>query len=130
PPNEHDYTTMAHAQAHPPPALEALSLDERAGAGPGAQGPAPALGQALHPQQAPQQLPPQMFTTAAQLLDLTDKKLMVALRDGRKLIGVLRSWDQFAPLHALAAPAVRGRSARDVPSERRKRVVAGRGGPR
>lgn len=65
---------MAHAQAHPPPALEALSLDERAGAGPGAQGPAPALGQALHPQQAPQQLPPQMFTTAAQLLDLTDSE--------------------------------------------------------
>ncbi|RBR03692.1 uncharacterized protein FIESC28_11715 [Fusarium coffeatum] len=47
------------------------------------------------PQPLPQ-LPPQMFTTAAQLLDLTDKKLMVALRDGRKLIGVLRSWDQFA----------------------------------
>ncbi|KAH6722198.1 hypothetical protein BKA61DRAFT_459200, partial [Leptodontidium sp. MPI-SDFR-AT-0119] len=45
-----------------------------------------------------QQLPPQMFTTAAQLLDMTDKKLMVALRDGRKLIGVLRSWDQFANL--------------------------------
>ncbi|KAL1585034.1 U6 snRNA-associated Sm-like protein LSm1 [Cladosporium halotolerans] len=44
------------------------------------------------------QLPPQMFTTAAQLLDLTDKKLMVALRDGRKLIGVLRSWDQFGNL--------------------------------
>jgi U6 snRNA-associated Sm-like protein LSm1 len=68
------------------------------------------------------QLPPQMFTTAAQLLDLTDsehfatiwisvswvnqrltgarlslriEKLMVSLRDGRKLIGVLRSWDQF-----------------------------------
>ncbi|PHH89354.1 hypothetical protein CDD83_6228 [Cordyceps sp. RAO-2017] len=39
-----------------------------------------------------------MFTTAAQLLDLTDKKLMVVLRDGRKLIGVLRSWDQFANL--------------------------------
>ncbi|KAH7183078.1 uncharacterized protein B0J16DRAFT_345294 [Fusarium flagelliforme] len=49
------------------------------------------------PQPLPQ-LPPQMFTTAAQLLDLTDKKLMVALRDGRKLIGVLRSWDQFANL--------------------------------
>ncbi|KAF2760635.1 putative small nuclear ribonucleoprotein [Pseudovirgaria hyperparasitica] len=53
--------------------------------------------------QAPQQppvplLPPQMFTTAAQLLDLTDKKLMVALRDGKKLIGVLRSWDQFGNL--------------------------------
>ncbi|PQK16872.1 hypothetical protein BB8028_0007g00730 [Beauveria bassiana] len=44
----------------------------------------------------PAQLPPQMFTTAAQLLDLTDKKLMVVLRDGRKLVGVLRSWDQFA----------------------------------
>uniref|UniRef100_A0A8H7TSZ0 U6 snRNA-associated Sm-like protein LSm1 n=1 Tax=Bionectria ochroleuca TaxID=29856 RepID=A0A8H7TSZ0_BIOOC len=50
------------------------------------------------PPQAPAQLPPQMFTTAAQLLDLTDKKLMIALRDGRKLIGVLRSWDQFANL--------------------------------
>ena len=44
------------------------------------------------------QLPPQMFTTAAQLLDLTDKKLMLSLRDGRKLIGVLRSWDQFGTL--------------------------------
>ena len=44
------------------------------------------------------QLPPQMFTTAAQLLDLTDKKLMISLRDGRKLIGVLRSWDQFGNL--------------------------------
>jgi U6 snRNA-associated Sm-like protein LSm1 len=39
-----------------------------------------------------------MFTTAAQLLDLTDKKLVLVLRDGRKLIGVLRSWDQFANL--------------------------------
>jgi U6 snRNA-associated Sm-like protein LSm1 len=59
-----------------------------------------------------------MFTTAAQLLDLTDskhgsgnfqptyhilapqahsqpEKLMLALRDGRKLVGILRSWDQF-----------------------------------
>ncbi|QSS57300.1 small nuclear ribonucleoprotein [Histoplasma capsulatum var. duboisii H88] len=44
------------------------------------------------------QPPPQMFTTAAQLLDLTDKKLVLVLRDGRKLIGVLRSWDQFANL--------------------------------
>ncbi|OBT74035.1 hypothetical protein VF21_07822 [Pseudogymnoascus sp. 05NY08] len=90
---------MAHAQAHPPPPLEALSLEEqRAGVG-GQGGPTPpTLGQAMHNQQAPQQLPPQMFTTAAQLLDLTDKKLMVALRDGRKLIGVLRSWDQFANL--------------------------------
>ncbi|POR37092.1 Uncharacterized protein TPAR_02709 [Tolypocladium paradoxum] len=54
--------------------------------------------QARGPPQQPAQLPPQMFTTAAQLLDLTDKKLMVVLRDGRKLIGVLRSWDQFANL--------------------------------
>ncbi|CAL8580456.1 hypothetical protein XPA_006179 [Xanthoria parietina] len=51
----------------------------------------------LHPR-GPPQLPPQMFTTAAQLLDLTDKKLVLVLRDGRKLIGVLRSWDQFANL--------------------------------
>ncbi|KAI1817122.1 Sm-like ribonucleoprotein [Poronia punctata] len=50
------------------------------------------------PPPQPQQLPPQMFTTAAQLLDLTDKKLLLVLRDGRKLIGILRSWDQFANL--------------------------------
>ncbi|KAG8627186.1 hypothetical protein KVT40_004669 [Elsinoe batatas] len=36
-----------------------------------------------------------MFTTAAQLLDLTDKKITAVLRDGKKFIGVLRSWDQF-----------------------------------
>lgn len=104
------------------------------------------LGPGIPPPQN-QQLPPQMFTTAAQLLDLTDskisdfqstwgvetphlrlrkhlniemlesrsedthqellaeenitdpfassEKLLVSLRDGRKLIGVLRSWDQF-----------------------------------
>ncbi|KAL1966071.1 hypothetical protein VTN77DRAFT_4819 [Rasamsonia byssochlamydoides] len=52
----------------------------------------------MMPPQGPPQLPPQMFTTAAQLLDLTDKKLVLVLRDGRKLIGVLRSWDQFANL--------------------------------
>ncbi|RMZ84360.1 hypothetical protein DV738_g798, partial [Chaetothyriales sp. CBS 135597] len=39
-----------------------------------------------------------MFTTAAQLLDLTDKKLLLVLRDGRRLLGVLRTWDQFANL--------------------------------
>jgi U6 snRNA-associated Sm-like protein LSm1 len=27
------------------------------------------------------------------------EKLMVVLRDGRKLIGVLRSWDQFGVLY-------------------------------
>ncbi|KAK6070555.1 LSM domain-containing protein [Seiridium cupressi] len=50
------------------------------------------------PQAQHQQLPPQMFTTAAQLLDLTDRgaeKLLICLRDGRKLTGILRSWDQF-----------------------------------
>ncbi|KAG9656921.1 hypothetical protein KCU98_g12574, partial [Aureobasidium melanogenum] len=57
----------------------------------------PPLGGGQMPPPIPQ-LPPQMFTTAAQLLDLTDKKLMVSLRDGRKLIGVLRSWDQFGNL--------------------------------
>lgn len=58
-----------------------------------------ALGPASQgPTGGPPQLPPQMFTTAAQLLDLTDKKLVLVLRDGRKLIGVLRSWDQFANL--------------------------------
>ncbi|XWW97798.1 hypothetical protein V2A60_005785 [Cordyceps javanica] len=70
--------------------MEQLSISEPhqggggGGGGPGLVAPPPA------------QLPPQMFTTAAQLLDLTDKKLMVVLRDGRKLVGVLRSWDQFA----------------------------------
>ncbi|KAF8863529.1 hypothetical protein BDZ45DRAFT_644319 [Acephala macrosclerotiorum] len=74
--------------------MESLSLED-----PALQGAAqmPSLGPGMPPPQN-QQLPPQMFTTAAQLLDLTDKKLMVALRDGRKLIGVLRSWDQFANL--------------------------------
>ncbi|GKT49388.1 U6 snRNA-associated Sm-like protein LSm2 [Colletotrichum spaethianum] len=82
------------------------------------QGGQPVLGgRAPPPPQQTPQLPPQMFTTAAQLLDMTDisaallrgatrdrtltspvEKLMVALRDGRKLIGVLRSWDQFANL--------------------------------
>ena len=36
------------------------------------------------------------FTTANQLLSCVDKKVVVALRDGRKLFGVLRSFDQFA----------------------------------
>ncbi|KKA30254.1 hypothetical protein TD95_002209 [Thielaviopsis punctulata] len=56
--------------------------------------PAGAVNGAGGPPAVPQ-LPPQMFTTAAQLLDLTDKRLVVVLRDGRKLFGMLRSWDQF-----------------------------------
>ncbi|CAO3608323.1 unnamed protein product [Mucor fragilis] len=38
------------------------------------------------------------FTTSTGLIDSIDKKLMVVLRDGRKLIGTLRSFDQFANL--------------------------------
>ncbi|KAK4689872.1 U6 snRNA-associated Sm-like protein LSm1, partial [Tremellales sp. Uapishka_1] len=36
------------------------------------------------------------FTTSGSLVDLVDKKVLVMMRDGRKLIGVLRSYDQFA----------------------------------
>jgi len=71
--------------------MENLSLQELPPGGPNNVHLPPA-------QQGVPQLPPQMFTTAAQLLDLTDKKLLLVLRDGRKLIGVLRSWDQFANL--------------------------------
>ncbi|KAI5862381.1 hypothetical protein GGS23DRAFT_572158 [Durotheca rogersii] len=79
--------------------MENLSLhDPPLGAQPPLGGPLPPGILRAPPPPQPQQLPPQMFTTAAQLLDLTDKKLLVCLRDGRKLTGVLRSWDQFANL--------------------------------
>ncbi|KAI9208228.1 Sm-like ribonucleoprotein [Polychytrium aggregatum] len=35
---------------------------------------------------------------SASLVDCVDKRLLVILRDGRKLIGYLRSYDQFANL--------------------------------
>jgi U6 snRNA-associated Sm-like protein LSm1 len=79
--------------------MENLSLNDQHPPGPPDPqngGPPPVF--AGQPPQGAPQLPPQMFTTAAQLLDLTDKKLMLVLRDGRKLLGVLRSWDQFANL--------------------------------
>jgi len=38
------------------------------------------------------------FTTSGSLVDCVDKKMLVVLRDGRKLFGVLRSYDQFANL--------------------------------
>ncbi|EFP79828.2 uncharacterized protein PGTG_05053 [Puccinia graminis f. sp. tritici CRL 75-36-700-3] len=38
------------------------------------------------------------FTTSGALVDIVDKKILVSLRDGKKLIGVLRSYDQFANL--------------------------------
>jgi len=50
--------------------MENLTLEEAPAQG-GAQ--MPLLGPGLPPQQN-QQLPPQMFTTAAQLLDMTDSK--------------------------------------------------------
>jgi len=62
--------------------MENLTLEDPAPLG-GTPGGAqmPSLGQGLPPQQ---QLPPQMFTTAAQLLDMTDSKKpcsQVALED-------------------------------------------------
>ncbi|RSH93120.1 Sm-like protein [Saitozyma podzolica] len=36
------------------------------------------------------------FTTSGSLVDLVDKKVLVILRDGRKLLGLFRSYDQFA----------------------------------
>eukprot|EP01102_Stenamoeba_stenopodia_P005726 TRINITY_DN16462_c0_g1_i1.p1 TRINITY_DN16462_c0_g1~~TRINITY_DN16462_c0_g1_i1.p1 ORF type:complete len:136 (-),score=30.85 TRINITY_DN16462_c0_g1_i1:58-465(-) len=38
---------------------------------------------------------PAVFGTAS-LVEEVDKKLLVVLRDGRKLIGILRTFDQFA----------------------------------
>ncbi|EIW64707.1 Sm-like ribonucleoprotein [Trametes versicolor FP-101664 SS1] len=38
------------------------------------------------------------FTTSGSLVDCVDRKMLVLLRDGRKLQGVLRSYDQFANL--------------------------------
>ncbi|KZT57133.1 Sm-like ribonucleo protein [Calocera cornea HHB12733] len=38
------------------------------------------------------------FTTSGSLVDCVDKKVLIVLRDGRKLVGVLRSYDQFANL--------------------------------
>lgn len=38
------------------------------------------------------------FTTSGSLVDYVDRKVIVVLRDGKKLIGILRSFDQFANL--------------------------------
>ncbi|GHJ89812.1 hypothetical protein NliqN6_6214 [Naganishia liquefaciens] len=43
------------------------------------------------------------FTTSGSLVDIVDKKVLIVLRDGRKLIGVLRSYDQYANLVLEAA---------------------------
>ncbi|KAK0747622.1 hypothetical protein B0T21DRAFT_354757 [Apiosordaria backusii] len=88
-----EHLSISDHQHGPPPGM--MQQPPQHPGGPGPQGIMPP-GLGRPPQ--PQQLPAQMFTTAAQLLDLTDKKLMISLRDGRKLIGILRSWDQFANL--------------------------------
>ncbi|GAA93573.1 hypothetical protein E5Q_00217 [Mixia osmundae IAM 14324] len=36
------------------------------------------------------------FTTSGALVDTVDKKVLVVLRDGRKLMGMFRSYDQYA----------------------------------
>ncbi|KAJ1980419.1 hypothetical protein H4R35_001142 [Dimargaris xerosporica] len=43
-------------------------------------------------------LPNHLFTTSGSLVDLLDKRLLVILRDGRKILGFLRSYDQYANL--------------------------------
>ncbi|KAK3173008.1 hypothetical protein OEA41_006336 [Lepraria neglecta] len=52
------------------------------------------------PPGGPPQLPPQelAWLTEASTVRTSTEKLVLVLRDGRKLIGVLRSWDQFANL--------------------------------
>lgn len=42
-----------------------------------------------------EELPLQVFTTAAALLELVDKYIIVTMRDGRALFGFLRSFDTF-----------------------------------
>ncbi|WFD01989.1 hypothetical protein MOBT1_000672 [Malassezia obtusa] len=43
------------------------------------------------------------FTTSGALVDCVDKKVLVILRDGRKLIGILRAYDQFGTCLSYAA---------------------------
>ncbi|PRT52718.1 Sm-like protein LSm1 [Wickerhamiella sorbophila] len=43
-------------------------------------------------------MPLQVFTTAASLLELVDKKVTLSLRNGRTLFGVLRSFDSYGNL--------------------------------
>ncbi len=40
--------------------------------------------------------------TVRTALTLPPEKLVVVLRDGRKMIGVLRSWDQFGMARAIS----------------------------
>ncbi|PVU99362.1 hypothetical protein BB559_000788 [Furculomyces boomerangus] len=38
------------------------------------------------------------YTTTTGLLDLVDKRIHVTLRDGKKIVGILRSFDQYGSL--------------------------------
>ncbi|KAJ1977900.1 hypothetical protein H4R34_003411 [Dimargaris verticillata] len=44
-------------------------------------------------------LPNHLFTTSGSLVDLLDKRLLVILRDGRKILGFLRSYDQYERIY-------------------------------
>ncbi|KAI9230715.1 MAG: LSM1 protein [Piptocephalis tieghemiana] len=73
--------------------------------------------------------PGQFFTTANSLLDCVDRRLVVVLRDGRKLFGVLRSYDQFANLvlqdtiERLLSPPLYSQTQRGVYIVRGENVV-------
>ena len=51
------------------------------------------------------------YTTSGQLAELVDKKVLIVLRDNRKLIGVLRSYDQYGTSPALLLSGLRLNSA-------------------
>lgn len=48
--------------------------------------------------EGPAVVPNSLFTTSGSLVGSVDKRLVVVLRDNRKLFGILRSFDQFANL--------------------------------
>mmetsp|Transcript_49554 Transcript_49554/g.140354 ORF Transcript_49554/g.140354 Transcript_49554/m.140354 type:complete len:140 (-) Transcript_49554:107-526(-) len=62
------------------------------------QPPPPPLGAAATPQPGAPQTPPVGLSLpgAASLVEQLDKRLLVVLRDGRHLVGVMRSFDQFS----------------------------------
>lgn len=59
----------------------------------------------------------EVFPGSASLADELDKKLILVLRDGRKLVGILRSFDQFANvvLEAAVERVVVGTQFCDLP---------------
>jgi len=77
-----DWEAHLRAQQQEPPPPEAVNPYEGR-----------VLGGAA-PREVPQ-LPPQAFTTSAQLLELVDKKVNVCLRDDKFIQGVMRSYDNY-----------------------------------